>query len=120
MATVQGTGKWIHKSVHKETWTPLLNGDSGSAYSAASLSDKSVQVFGTFGAGGTLIIEGSNDSGTTWATINDTRGETTGALSFTGADLRQILENCEMVRPRVTAGDGTTSLTCIIVAKGQQ
>lgn len=119
MATTQGTGAWYRKGVHKQTWLAIPNGNDGSTLSAAGLSDKSVQVTGTFGAGGTLIIEGSNDGGTTWATLNDTRGETTGALSFTGADLRTILENVELIRPRVTAGDGTTSLNVYILSKGQ-
>lgn len=118
MATVTGTGAWISKKVHKQTWSALANGDDGTALSAATLSDKSVQVTGTFGVGGTIIIEGSNDGGTTWATLNDSRGETTGALSFTGADLRTILENVERIRPRVTAGDGTTSLNVYVVSRG--
>lgn len=117
MATRALSGAWIARNVHRTTWTGLLNGDDGAPQSALQLADKSVQVKGTFGAGGTLLIEGSNDDGTTWATLNDSRGETTGALSFTAADLRTILENCQLIRPRVSAGDGTTSLTCIVVAE---
>lgn len=116
MATIQGYGQWLNKGVHKQTWTPLANGDVGSWLTAADLSDKSIQVFGTFGAGGTLVLEGSNDGGTTVATLNDSRGEGN-ALSFTAADIRTVLENPERVRPKVTAGDGTTALTVIIVSK---
>lgn len=116
MATIDGTGVWIARRVHKNTWTPLANGDAGSALTAASLADKTVQILGTFGAGGTVIIEGSNDGGTTWATLNDSRGEGN-ALSFTAANVCTILENTERIRPRVTAGDGTTALTVIITSK---
>lgn len=116
MATVAGTGAWIGKGVHKETWTPLLNGDQGTSLSAPNLPDKTIQVKGTFGVGGSVQIEGSNDGGTTWHILNDTRGETTGALTFTAADTRQLLENPELIRPNVTAGDGTTSLTVLIVS----
>lgn len=118
MATTQGTGLWYHKQVHIQTWLAIPNGNDGSTLSAASLSDKSVQVTGTFGVGGSISIEGSNDGGTTWAILNDSRGEGN-PLTFTSADLRQILENCQLVRPRVTAGDGTTSLNVYIVSKGQ-
>lgn len=115
MAIVSYTGKWIGKRTHKATWANLANGDSGSAYGAAKLQDKTVQILGTFGAGGTVVIEGSNDGGATWATLNDSRGEGN-ALSFTSANIVTILENTELIRPRVTTGDGTTNLTVVIVS----
>lgn len=116
MATINGTGKWVTKRVHKMTWANLANSDVGSSLVAPNLSDKSIQVLGTFGVGGTLVIEGSNDGGTTWHTLNDSKGEGND-LSFTVADIRTILENPERIRPKVTTGDGTTSLTCIVVSK---
>lgn len=116
MATVSGTGKWLGKGVHKHTWAALANGDSGSWLSAADLSDKSLHVYGTFGTGGTLIMEGSNNEGVSAVSLNDSRGEGN-ALSFTAENLVTILENPERIRPRVTAGDGTTSLTVVVVSK---
>lgn len=116
MATRQGTGVWTGKRTHKWTVSGLLNGDQSSSHSGSRLSDKTVQVLGTFGAGGSVNIEGSNDGGTTWAILNDTRGETTGVLTFTGADIRTINEVPELIRANVTAGDGTTNLTVIINA----
>lgn len=68
--------------------------------------DRSVQVAGTFGAGGTLLIEGSND-GTNWATLNNVQGT---ALSITSAGIKQVAEVTRYVRARVSAGDGTTDL----------
>lgn len=120
MATTQGTGQWIARSVHKFTVSAIPNGNQSSTLSASFLSDKSVQVTGTFGAGGSIQIEGSNDGGTTWAILNGpiTDGGST-QLVFTSADLRQILENAQLVRANVTAGDGTTSLNVNIVSKGQ-
>lgn len=79
--------------------------------------DRSVQVFGTFGAGGSLRIEGSNDGGTTWATLNDPSST---ALDFTTARIEEILEICELVRARVTAGDGTTSLSVAFLLRRPQ
>lgn len=72
----------------------------------AEYADRSVQVAGTFGAGGTLLIEGSND-GTNWATLNNVQGT---ALSITAAGIKQVAEVTTQVRARVSAGDGTTSL----------
>lgn len=118
MATKAGTGVWVAKRVHKQTWSALANGDDGTWLTGAMLADKTVQVLGTFGAGGSISIEGSNDGGTTAAILNDSRGEGN-PVTFTAADIRTILENPERIRPRVTAGDGTTSLSVIIVSESQ-
>lgn len=115
MAVINHTGTWLSKGVHKASWTGLLNGDSGDFVEASYLSDKSIQVQGTFGVGGTLIFEGSNDSGVTAFTLNDPQGN---PLSFTTGKIEQVLENTQMVRPRVTAGDGATSLTVLMVSRG--
>lgn len=117
MATRTHSGVWLSKGVYQVTWSGLLNTDVGDDVNLSMFPDKSVQVKGTFGAGGTVVIEGSNDGGTTRATLNDSRGETTGALSFTGADVRTVLENTQLIRPNVTGGDGTTNLTVIIVCR---
>lgn len=95
-------------SVAMFTWTPLTTHDAdGSAVELIPWADRCVQVTGTFGAGGTVVIEGSNDN-SNWATLYHAQGS---AASFTAAGVRQIVETPRYVRPRVTAGDGTTSLT---------
>lgn len=43
------------------TWPALANGDDGTPISFSQYTDKSVQVSGTFGVGGTLRFEGSNN-----------------------------------------------------------
>ena len=43
------------------TWANLTNGDVGGELQFAGHADKTMQVFGTFGAGGELTFEGSND-----------------------------------------------------------
>ena len=43
------------------TWSTLANGDSGKPFVSAMFADKTAQVTGTFGAGGTVLIEGTND-----------------------------------------------------------
>lgn len=108
-------GVWTGKRTHKWTCNNLINGNQSSNHSGSRLSDKTVQVLGVFGAAGSLNIEGSNDGGTTWAILNDSRGEGN-PLTFTGADIRNINENPDLIRANVTAGDGTTNLSVIIIA----
>lgn len=95
-------------------WTPLANGDDGQWLDLHDFPDVSVQVFGTFGVGGNLRIEGSNELvPTNAATLNDPQAN---ALDFTAAKIEQVLENVRWIRPRVTAGDGTTALSVCIWA----
>jgi hypothetical protein len=94
-------------------WTPLLNGDSGAPFQMPGFADRSVQIRGTFGVGGTVLVEGSND-GVNYATLNDAQGA---ALSKTSAALSQISQTTKLIRPRVSAGDGTTSITVTLLAR---
>lgn len=97
-------------------WTGLLTGDTGEPLSMAQFFDRSIQVVGTFGPGGTLIIEGSNDGGGTYSTLTDVIGNN---LSLTSSALRQVSELPEYLRPRVTGGDGTTDLDVYMFLRGR-
>lgn len=99
--------------VHYITWSGLLNGDDGDPVEMAGSNDRSIQFTGTFGTGGTIVFEGSND-GVNWVTLSDPQGNT---ISKTSASLEAILELTRYVRPRVTAGDGTTNLTAILLVR---
>lgn len=94
-------------------WAGLLNGDDGSPLGSSDYSDRSVQVTGTFGAAGSVSIEGSND-GTNYAQLSDPQGN---ALAITAAKIEQISELTRYIRPRVTAGDGTTTLVVTLLAR---
>lgn len=102
------------KSCIKIAVTGLANGDETPALPFTQFADRSVQVTGTFGAGGNLRVEGSNDGGTTWAALADPQGV---ALDITSAKIESILEVVEKVRCRVTAGDGTTSLAVYLILR---
>lgn len=95
------------------TWTALANGQAGDNISAFQFSDKTVQVGGTFGVGGSVTIQGSND-GTTWNTLTDLQGN---ALTMTASAIEAISENPRYIRPNVTAGDGTTALNVTILGR---
>lgn len=78
--------------------SPLLWGD---------FADRSVQVIGTFDAA-TLILEGSNDGGTTYAPLLDPLGA---AVSFTATGIKVIGTLAHQIRPRLSvAGGGTADL----------
>lgn len=114
MATVNYTSSDYLRENQVYTWTPLTttNADGqGAGYSGAG--DRTVQITGTFGAGGTVIVEGTLD-GTNWYQLKDPSNT---AISFTAAGLKAILENVLLVRPRVTAGDGTTSITATLLVR---
>lgn len=102
----------------RAAWLTMANGDTGTPLlpeHSADYQDRTVQVTGTFGTGGSVTIQGSNDGGTTWATLTDPLGN---ALTFTAAGMKQITEMAEQMRPNVTAGDGTTSLNVHIFMRG--
>ena len=96
------------------TWSGLLNGDDGAAFQYGAFTDRSIQFIGTFGAGGTIVLEGSND-GTNWVTLTDPQAN---LISKSSASIEAISEATRYVRPRVTAGDGTTNLTALLFIKG--
>lgn len=103
-----------YKGVVKYTWT-LANGETGEAVPAVNHADRSVQVKGTFGAGGTVLIEGSLDAAaTTFATLTD---QNDNALSITAAKIESVQQLTDWFRPRVSAGDATTALTITLTAK---
>lgn len=96
-------------------WETLTTtNDTGSPVQLARMTDRTIQVTGTFGAGGTVVIEGSLD-GTNYYTLNDLQGT---ALSITAAKIEGVSEVVTYIRPRVTAGDGTTDLDVFLVEVG--
>lgn len=115
MATVTGTKTDCGTSrVFVFTWTPLTTTNAdGNSLTAEQYADKSVQVTGTPGVGGSVSLQGSND-GTNWATLTDPQGN---ALTFTAVGIKMVAEATRYIRPLVTAGDGTTSLTVRVFMK---
>lgn len=105
--------KTFKDDAHVITWSGLLNGDNGSPLEMPGSADRSIQFQGTFGAGGTVVFEGSND-GTNYQTLTDPQGN---AISKTAAGIEAVEELTRFVRPRVTAGDGTTSLVASLLVK---
>ena len=74
--------------------------------------NRSVQVSGTFGTGGSVSIMGSYDNAT-FAELTDVFGT---ELTFTEAGSAVIHNLPPYVRPEVTAGDAGTDLTVTLIA----
>lgn len=109
----------VELSVRRVKWLGLTftTTDVGEAITMGAWQDRTVQVVGTFGAGGSVSIYGSNDGGTTWTILTDPLGNN---LTFTSAGMKQITELPYEIRPAVTAGDGTTSLAVWLAMRGNQ
>ncbi|GAA0586678.1 hypothetical protein ACFQH5_20250 [Halomonas salifodinae] len=114
MATINPTVTTLRDGlVMKVVYETLTTtNDVGAELPFAEWFDRTVQATGTFGSGGTVVWEGSNDGGTTWATLKDRQGN---ALSFTAAGLGAVDGITELARPRVTAGDGTTDINVSVL-----
>lgn len=103
---------WVGEAIY--TWTPLTttNADGQPAqYQGAG--DRVIQVIGTFGAGGTVILQGSTD-GANWFQLHNPANA---LITFSAAGLSGVLENCPYIRPFVSAGDGTTSITAQLATR---
>lgn len=107
------------RSVLKRTWTganALANGDSSQPIGLPEYADRSWQVDGTPGAGGTIIVEGSNNGGSTWWQKNDlSGGNAWSKTAVPGGD--GVAEVTELERVRVTGGDGTTAFAVSVVIR---
>lgn len=109
--TIVNSTNAAYPNVLQASWTGLANGDTGAPIAYPQHADKTVHVKGTFGTGGTIVWEGSND-GVTYITLTDAQGN---AISKTSEAIEVVEENTLWVRPHVTAGDGTTALSCFVV-----
>jgi len=98
---------------HVITWSAMANGDTGQPLEMPGSADRTVQVSGTFGSGGTLTLEGSNN-GTVWAVLTDPQGN---SLDITSAKIETITEITRYMRPNVTAGNGSTSLNVSMLVR---
>jgi hypothetical protein len=109
--------------VYLVQWTPLANGDFGTWFKPACLfSDRSVHLFGTFGAGGICALEGSNEATPTENSLANAivlqepfGNAALGTPAMNATTLKQVGQIAYALRPHVTAGDGTTALTFILL-----
>lgn len=99
-------------SVLWETLT-TTNAD-GQAFSGIGYGRRSVQLTGTLSTGGEMTLQGSNDGGTTWATLSDIYGN---AIVLTALGIVEVGELTGLIRPFISNGDGSTDLDVTMFAK---
>lgn len=107
MATRVGN-KTVEKNRCDVVWTGLLNTDVGGGVDIGRYNKVSFQAKGTFGAGGTVTMQGSND-GATWGALG-------AGLTATTTAVADVPARPKYVRPNITAGDGTTALEVYLTA----
>lgn len=93
-------------------WPLALQSSTFERFECPGAADRSVQVEGTFN-GASIGLEGSND-GTTYHALNDLSGT---PIALAASGLAQVLELTRYVRPAMTGGGGSTSLTTTLLAK---
>lgn len=99
-------------STYRIIWSGVTESDTCAPVAMSGYADKSIQVFGTFG-GGSVALQGSNDSGTTYAPLNDAGGT---VIAITSAKIKSVLENTEWMKP-VISGGSSQSLSIAMVTR---
>jgi hypothetical protein len=95
-------------------WMGMADGDTGEPLYLSHSSDKTVQIYGTFGSGGSVTIQGSNNKASEEQTYATLHKIDLSALTYTAAGIDVIIDNPIAIRPSVTAGDENTSLNVIL------
>ena len=113
MAVVNATITQLGADAVAIAWSGMALNDTGQPIELAAHYDRSVEVQGTFGAGGAVDFEGSN-GGVNYAVLHDIWNN---AVSFSAAGLAAPAEAVRYVRPHVTGGDGTTAVDVIVFAR---
>lgn len=124
MATVTGSLERIKTfgdDGHVVTWASMTTTDNyGSPVSMPGSADRSVQLLGTLGTGGAVTMYGSNKSSPNeandddWAILTDPQGNN---IVLSTLKIEAITEIPRFIRPKVTAGDGSTSLTVVLLLR---
>jgi hypothetical protein len=100
-------------------WTGLLNADSGGPIDYPDYPDRSIEIRGTVGVGGSIQLEGSNfqapSADADYSIMEDAQGVDIVETAITDHDT--VGDLALWMRPRVTAGDGTTNFTVDMILR---
>lgn len=97
----------------------LLNGDESNDLDIFNYPEKTIEVSGTFGAGGTINIRGKNITSATvtdYLALHRADKPQTNLTGLTAVILAGVVEDPRFVKADVSAGDGTTALTITVIA----
>lgn len=103
MAVIPAVTTFPEDSAIQVQWVGVTEADTfGATKVGIRYPIRAVEVEGTFGSA-TVLIQGSQ-AGVTYSTLNSSAG----ALSFTSAGLKAVLENAPYLRPSHSGGTGET------------
>ena len=115
MATRPFTVDELRPNVIAVTWSGLLDGDDGAPYESAYMPEKTVQAFGTFGAGGEITWQCSNQAASLPPTDYDTLDNFANKpIVRTDITVDLCAQNARVIRPLISAGTGV-NLTAIAI-----
>ena len=107
---------WKDKA-HVISWPSMANGDVGQALEMPGSADRSVQVVGTFGSGGNLRVQGSNDVDTGYSVrdalkliLSAVAGKVSGAETTT-ITFRNLPDDKNRIVATVDANGNRSSVT---------
>ena len=121
MAERTYTEKSLGGGVKKISWAGLTKAtnDVGQWYQLRSIGprygDKTVHVYGTFGASGTLQMQGSNRDTPTDDTNFTILDSANADMEFTVVAGKVAMQDPQFIRPSITAGDANTNLSCEMI-----
>lgn len=114
------TAALVGTQVYTYTSAAMANGDTTVGISIPDFADKTVAFTGTAGAAAAISLEGSNDplsvadASATWFVLKDPSST---AITLSAAGMRLVLEHPLRIRGHVSAGDGTTSIVMVVMAR---
>lgn len=109
----------VDSSARVDSWAGLTQAtlDTGAAVQVADAAEIMVMIAsGTLGAAGAITWEGSLD-GTNWFPLSSRIGTPAAIVQTALLTPTMVQERALFVRPRVTAGDGTTALVASVLSK---
>jgi hypothetical protein len=111
MAEITYSFEYEDRQILFIVWKNLANGDTGNPLVIPGFTSQTIQFTGTFGSGGLIVMEGTLDSVSASPTYTPVERSGGGDLNASNEEFDSVRSNVYKLRPRVTSGDGTTSIT---------
>ncbi|MDB4893144.1 MAG: hypothetical protein JWL61_4999 [Gemmatimonadetes bacterium] len=105
----------LYGHAHQVSWGPFAAGDTFTPYPNPGSADRSIHVFGTFGAS-TITVVGSNETATptSMVALHDPSGT---AISITAAGITQISEVTNWIAPVCTGGAASGMTAALVIRR---
>lgn len=110
----------LYGHVVSYVWPLVTNADTCAAVEMGANADRSVHAFGTFGSA-TVALQGSNEATldpalvTSYVAMHDPQGV---AIGLTTAGIEEVAEISHWIKPVLTGGGGTQSVTVALLCRG--